>query len=91
MAANVALETPGLDTLDILVLWKGYPTFASAQTIFTILKADWYHLVENQYVAWDHKATRECVVPGSQEPRSPSGGAAWRIPCGSPTTPASRT
>ena len=25
IAANIALETPGIDTLDILVLWKGYP------------------------------------------------------------------
>ncbi|MEN3300506.1 DUF5938 domain-containing protein [Pseudonocardia sp.] len=75
IAANIALETPGLDTLDILVLWKGYPTFASTQTIFTILKADWYHLVENQYVAWDHKATRECVVPGSH-------GTALTVPWG---------
>ncbi|MCU1661469.1 MAG: hypothetical protein JWR58_1534, partial [Pseudonocardia sp.] len=64
IAANIALETPGLDALDILVLWKGLPTFASTQTIFTILKADWFHLVNNEYVAWDHQATRECVVPG---------------------------
>ena len=35
---------PGLDTLDILVLWKGFPTYASTQTIFTILKADWFYL-----------------------------------------------
>ena len=35
IAANIALETPGLDTLDILVLWKGFPTYASTQTIFT--------------------------------------------------------
>ena len=38
IAANIALETPGLDTLDILVFWKGFPTFASTQTIFTILE-----------------------------------------------------
>lgn len=66
IAANIALDAaPGLDSLDILVLWKGYPTFASTQTIFTILKADWFHLVENEYVEWDHRTTRECVVPGS--------------------------
>ena len=64
IAANIALENPGLDTLDILVLWKGFPTYASTQTIFTILKADWFHLVNNDYVAWDHRASRECVVPG---------------------------
>jgi hypothetical protein len=75
IAANIALETPGLDTLDILVLWKGFPTFASTQTIFTILKADWFHLVNNEYVAWDHKATQECVVPGQH-------GTALTVPWG---------
>ena len=52
IAANIALETPGLDTLDILVLWKGFPTYASTQTIFTILKANWYYLEQNKYVQW---------------------------------------
>ena len=41
IAANLCLEHPGLDTLDILVFWKGFPTYASTQTIFTILKANW--------------------------------------------------
>ena len=40
IAANIALENPGMDTLDIVVLWKGFPTYASTQTIFTILTAD---------------------------------------------------
>ncbi|MDN5929566.1 MAG: DUF5938 domain-containing protein [Pseudonocardia sp.] len=81
IAANVALDAaPGLDTLDILVLWKGSPTYASTQTIFTILKADWYHLVENKYVAWDHTATRECVVPGSH-------GTALTVPWGGTAHP----
>lgn len=57
------------------MLWKGHPTFASTQTIFTILKADWFHLVENEYVEWDHKATRECVVPGAH-------GTALTVPWG---------
>src|SRR6202008_1277275 len=67
IAANLALETPGMETLDILVLWKGFPTYASTQTIFTILKADWFHLFNNAYVPWDHTATRMCVVPGQHE------------------------
>ena len=31
IAAQIALETPGLDTLDILVFWKGFPTVASTR------------------------------------------------------------
>jgi short subunit dehydrogenase-like uncharacterized protein len=67
IAANICLENPGLDTLDILVLWKGFPTYASTQTIFTILKANWYRLEQNEYVLWDHLSAREVVVPGQHE------------------------
>ena len=35
IAANICLETPGLDTLDIEVFWKGHPTVASTNTILT--------------------------------------------------------
>lgn len=65
IAANIALEqAPGLDTLDMLVLWRGFPTYASVQTIFTILKADWYYLENNQYVQWPTLTATECQVPG---------------------------
>ncbi len=67
IAANICLENPGLDTLDIVVLWKGFPTYASTQTIFTILTADWFHLVENQYVKWDTQANFEVVIPGQHD------------------------
>jgi short subunit dehydrogenase-like uncharacterized protein len=67
IAANIALENPGLDTLDILVLWKGFPTYASTQTIFTILKADWYYLEQNEYVQWDPLKTFEVSIPGQHE------------------------
>ncbi len=64
IAANIALETPGLDTLDMLVLWKGFPTQASTQTIFTILKANWYYLEQKKYVEWDLTSNFEVSVPG---------------------------
>ncbi|MBN9153726.1 MAG: saccharopine dehydrogenase NADP-binding domain-containing protein [Microbacterium sp.] len=67
IAANIALEGGGYDTLDILVLWKGLPTYASTQTIFTILKADWYYLEENKLVEWDHTARFDVAVPGYHE------------------------
>lgn len=67
IAANICLENPGLDTLDILVLWKGFPTYASMQTIFTILKADWYYLEQNQYVQWATGSAFEVVVPGQHQ------------------------
>ena len=67
IAANIALETPGVDTLDMLVLWKGFPTYASTQTIFTILTATHYYLDQKAYVAWSPTASAEAVVPGQHE------------------------
>jgi short subunit dehydrogenase-like uncharacterized protein len=67
IAANICLEKPGLDTLDILVLWKGFPTYASTQTIFTILAADWHYLEQNEYKKWDPMTTFEVAVPGQHE------------------------
>jgi short subunit dehydrogenase-like uncharacterized protein len=67
IAANLCLEHPGMDTLDILAFWKGFPTYASTQTIFTILKADWYYLEQNKYERWDVTARAEVAVPGQHE------------------------
>ena len=65
IAANVALETPGLDTLDMLVFWKGMPTVASTQTIFyasAFAKA--YYLEQNEYVEWPNDGrVYDVVVP----------------------------
>ena len=67
IAANICLETPGVDTLDILTLWKGLPTISSTQTIFTILKADWYYLEENKLLPWKPGQYFEVNVPGQHE------------------------
>jgi short subunit dehydrogenase-like uncharacterized protein len=69
IAANLALETPGLDTLDILVLWKGYPTIASTQTIFVnaaLSKA--FFLEQHEYVEWPADGgLYDVVVPGQHQ------------------------
>jgi Family of unknown function (DUF5938)/Saccharopine dehydrogenase NADP binding domain len=67
IAANICLETPGLDSLDILVLWKGLPTFASIQTIFTMLMADHFFLEDKQYVRWPSTGSYQVAVPGQHE------------------------
>ncbi len=64
IAANICLETRGVDTLDILVLWKGFPTYASTQTIFAILQAKWYYLEQNKYVEWAQNTHFDVNVPG---------------------------
>ena len=78
---------PGLDTLDILVLWKGFPTYASTQTIFTILKADWFYLQQNQYVSGRPAGdVRRRRARPARARRSPCRGAAPATRCGSRTT-----
>ncbi len=53
IAAQLCLETPGLDTLDIAVFWGGSPTIASTQTILVnAAMAKAYYLEQNQYVEW---------------------------------------
>jgi len=69
IAAGLCLETPGLDTLDILVFWKGLPTIASTRTILVnaaLSKA--YFLEQNEYAEWPADAGLYAVtVPGQHE------------------------
>ncbi len=69
IAANFCLETPGVDTLDILVLWKGSPTIASTQTILVnaaMSKA--YYLEQNEYAEWPSDGgLYDVIVPGQHQ------------------------
>ncbi|WP_084480480.1 DUF5938 domain-containing protein [Nocardia grenadensis] len=67
IAAGFCLETPGLDSLDILTLWKGVPSAASAKTILTNLREEWFYLEQNQYVKGEALTFFEVVVPGRHE------------------------
>lgn len=67
IAANICLETPGLDTLDFLVMWKGLPSAASTQTIFSMLKSNWLYLDQNKYVRGAPFTTFDVSVPGRHE------------------------
>ncbi|MEJ9079504.1 DUF5938 domain-containing protein [Gordonia malaquae] len=69
IAAQIALETPGLDTLDIAVFWGGSPTIASTRTILVnAAGGSAYHLEENQYVPFDPaQGLVPLVVPGQHE------------------------
>jgi short subunit dehydrogenase-like uncharacterized protein len=69
IAAQLCLEEPGLDTLDILVFWKGAPTIASTRTILVnaaLAKA--YYLEQNAYLEWPADGGLYSVtVPGQHE------------------------
>ena len=69
IAANICLETPGLDTLDIQVFWKGSPTVASTLTILVnAATSAAYYLEQNSYVEWPSDTGLQTVtVPGQHE------------------------
>ncbi|GAA4660183.1 DUF5938 domain-containing protein [Gordonia humi] len=69
IAAQIALETPGLDTLDIAVFWGGSPTIASTRTILVNAAGGAaYHLAENEYVPFDPaQGLVPLIVPGQHE------------------------
>ena len=69
IAAQLCLETPGLDTLDIAVFWGGSPTIASTQTILVnAAMAKAYYLEQNQYVEWQPDAgLYSLAIPGQHE------------------------
>ena len=69
IAAQLCLEKPGVDTLDVLVFWKGTPTVASTRTILVnacLSKA--YYLEQNQYAEWPADAgLYDVAIPGQHE------------------------
>jgi hypothetical protein len=69
IAAQLCLETPGLDTLDIAVFWGGSPTIASTQTIlFNAALSGANYLEQNAYVPFDPDAGHyQVVLPGQHE------------------------
>jgi saccharopine dehydrogenase-like NADP-dependent oxidoreductase len=69
IAANYVLETPGIDSLDMAVFWKGTPTVASTATIVqNAILSKAYYLEENKLVEWPADVgLYELTVPGQHE------------------------
>ena len=69
IAAQLCLETPGLDTLDIAVFWSGSPTIASTQSILVnAAMSRAYYLEQNAYQEWDPDAgLYQLAIPGQHE------------------------
>jgi short subunit dehydrogenase-like uncharacterized protein len=69
IAAELCLEKPGLDTLDIAVFWGGSPTIASTRTILVnAALAGAFYLEQNSYLPWDPEAgLYQLAIPGQHE------------------------
>ena len=80
IAAQICLEQPGLDTLDIAVFWGGSPTIASTMTILANAATSAAHYLEqNTYREWDPElGLMTLVVPGQHSSPSRCRGAAPR-------------
>ena len=65
-AIRVAQEhAPGIDTVEVLSMFKGFPTYGSTQTIFGQLQWESFYLEQNEYVEWPPVTTIEAVIPGT--------------------------
>ena len=63
-AAHLCLESGGIDSLEILTMFDGMPTFGSTQTIFAVIQTDGYYLDQNRYKPWQRAVGYEAAVPG---------------------------
>ncbi len=63
-AARVCLELGGIDSLEILTMFDGMPTFGSTQTIFAVIQTDGFYLDQNRFKPWPRAVGYEAVVPG---------------------------
>lgn len=64
IATRMCLEAGGIDTLEILSMFKGMPTFGSTQTIFASIPMEAFYLEQNQYKPWPRARAYEVVAPG---------------------------
>jgi short subunit dehydrogenase-like uncharacterized protein len=64
--ARIAMEqAPGIDSLEILSMFNGFPTYGSTQTIFGQLQWESFYLEQNEYVEWPPVTTLEVTIPSA--------------------------
>ena len=63
-AARICIEKDGIDTLEILTMFRGMPTFGSTQTIFAVLQTEAFYLEQNKYKLWPRAVSFDVVAPG---------------------------
>ncbi|HUK25476.1 MAG TPA: DUF5938 domain-containing protein [Terriglobales bacterium] len=68
-AARLCLEHGKIDSLEILTMFNGIPTFGSTQTIFAVIQTDAFYLAQNQFKLWPRATSYDVVVPGYLQPQ----------------------
>lgn len=64
IAVRVCLEMAAIDTVEIVTMFRGMPTFGSTQTIFAVLQTEAHYLEQNQYKRWPPATPFDVFVPG---------------------------
>jgi Family of unknown function (DUF5938)/Saccharopine dehydrogenase NADP binding domain len=66
VAARIAIENaPGIDTLEILSMFKGNPSYGSTQTVYGQLVFESIYLEANEYRTWPPLTVLDVTIPGS--------------------------
>ena len=66
IAARIAIENaPGIDTLEILSMFKGNPSYGSSQTVYGQLVYESIYLEGNEYREWPPLTVLDVTIPGS--------------------------
>lgn len=63
-AARLCLESANIDSLEIVTMFDGMPTFGSTQTIFAVIQTDGFYLDQNSWKPWPRAVAYEAFVPG---------------------------
>lgn len=64
LAAEIALETPGIDSLDLLYYGDSQVSVASTMSFLRMCTKPMYHLKDRQLVQWPWATTYDVAVPG---------------------------
>jgi short subunit dehydrogenase-like uncharacterized protein len=67
MAAEIALETPGIDTLDICYLADSNTSIASTKSFMGMVMKDQHYLENNQLALWPRATSFPVQVPGMHQ------------------------
>ena len=82
LATEIALETPGIDTLDVLYLADSATSVASTQSFLRMCTVPQYYLEHNQMVMWPFATAYPAISPDSHRifralPWSGAGEPVW--------------
>jgi len=67
IAVRLCLEAGGIDTLEILSMFLGMPTYGSTQTIFASIPTEACYLERNEYKPWPRAKAYDVVAPGCMQ------------------------